>query len=96
MLNSSKFNDLCVSCNYASLCTIRLTLMRPILFCEKYDIKLNLKNNSLDNSKMEPSYSNNRGESVIQLKGICNNCANRETCMHSKPEEGIWHCEEYV
>jgi hypothetical protein len=23
------------------------------------------------------------------------NCETRETCTYSKPEEGIWHCEEY-
>lgn len=95
MSNTGEYNDLCVNCNYSSLCTIRSNLVRPIWFCEEYDNTVNLKNNNFYNSKMDPSYTNNRGDSAVQLKGICNNCANREICMLSKPEGGIWHCEEY-
>ena len=29
-------------------------------------------------------------------KGLCVNCANRETCLYPKPEGGVWHCEEYM
>lgn len=29
-------------------------------------------------------------------KGLCVNCANRQTCLFPKPEGGVWHCEEYV
>jgi hypothetical protein len=29
------------------------------------------------------------------LKGLCVNCDNRHTCTFPKPEEGVWHCEEY-
>jgi len=31
-----------------------------------------------------------------EYKGLCVNCAKRETCTISKPEGGIWRCEEYV
>ena len=30
-----------------------------------------------------------------QVKGLCENCENRETCLLPKAEGGIWHCEEY-
>jgi hypothetical protein len=29
------------------------------------------------------------------LKGLCVNCELRDECMFTKPEEGVWHCEEY-
>jgi hypothetical protein len=29
-------------------------------------------------------------------KGLCMNCANRDTCLYPKPEGGVWHCEEYT
>lgn len=30
------------------------------------------------------------------FKGLCFNCDNRDNCMLPKPEEGVWHCEEYI
>lgn len=29
-------------------------------------------------------------------KGLCINCANRETCLLPRAEGGVWHCEEYL
>ena len=29
------------------------------------------------------------------VKGLCINCANRNSCQFVKPEGGVWHCEEY-
>ncbi len=31
-----------------------------------------------------------------EFKGLCINCENRETCLQSRIEGGIWHCEEYL
>jgi hypothetical protein len=31
----------------------------------------------------------------VKFKGLCLNCENRKTCIFSKPEEGVWRCEEY-
>lgn len=28
-------------------------------------------------------------------QGLCVNCDVRETCTFSKPEGGVWYCEEY-
>jgi len=28
-------------------------------------------------------------------KGLCMNCAHRDTCLLPRPESGVWHCEEY-
>jgi NADH-quinone oxidoreductase subunit E len=32
---------------------------------------------------------------IGKYKGLCLNCANRETCTFPKPEGGVWHCDEY-
>lgn len=29
------------------------------------------------------------------FKGLCMNCAHRDTCLLPRPESGVWHCEEY-
>jgi hypothetical protein len=31
----------------------------------------------------------------VQFKGLCSNCENRNTCVNSRMEGGVWHCEEY-
>jgi hypothetical protein len=30
------------------------------------------------------------------LKGLCATCESFPTCAWTKPDEGIWHCEEYA
>jgi hypothetical protein len=40
--------------------------------------------------------SKRRAKDAGGYKGLCVNCANRETCLYPKPEGGVWHCEEYV
>jgi len=37
-----------------------------------------------------------RKEVEKELRGLCVNCANRETCLFPKSEGGVWHCEEFV
>jgi len=34
-------------------------------------------------------------EKAAPLKGLCLTCARKKTCLHPKPEGGVWHCEEY-
>jgi hypothetical protein len=31
-----------------------------------------------------------------EYKGLCVNCAYRETCLLPKSEGGVWHCGEFV
>jgi hypothetical protein len=40
--------------------------------------------------------SRGRARDAGEYKGLCVNCANRETCLLPKSEGGVWHCEEYV
>lgn len=28
-------------------------------------------------------------------KGLCVNCAIRQSCGHQRPNGGVWHCEDY-
>ncbi|OGU54930.1 MAG: hypothetical protein A2V66_02200 [Ignavibacteria bacterium RBG_13_36_8] len=97
MTNAQQYNDLCLSCNYSSLCTKRKNLMRPVWFCEEYDDYIAAKaesGNVFRNVKKNViSHSNNTD--FNKFKGICSNCAIRDTCQYPKPENGIWHCEEY-
>jgi hypothetical protein len=29
-----------------------------------------------------------------ELKGLCRQCARRQTCTYPKPPEGVWQCDE--
>lgn len=31
----------------------------------------------------------------LNVKGLCENCENRENCLLPKADGGVWHCEEY-
>lgn len=46
--------------------------------------------------KTQDSRTSRNGETDDRrFKGLCVNCAYRETCLYPKPEGGVWHCEEY-
>ncbi|MFC2084127.1 hypothetical protein ACFLS9_03640 [Bacteroidota bacterium] len=96
MLSANEFNDLCTTCNYIALCTRRKNIIRPILFCEEFNDIIPIKKKNMGNPTENPATINNSTASTVQIKGICSNCENRETCLLPKHEEGIWHCEEYL
>jgi hypothetical protein len=49
-----------------------------------------------DQPRSERTNSSRPKRSGGEHKGLCMNCANRETCLYPKPEGGVWHCEEYM
>jgi CRISPR/Cas system-associated exonuclease Cas4 (RecB family) len=77
---------LCVNCNLASECTFPRNPDRPVMNCDEFDCTLE----RLLRKEPEPEV-----ETKGNFKGLCVNCALRETCVYPKPEWGVWHCEEY-
>lgn len=49
-----------------------------------------------DKSCGDDSSSDRPKRTGEEHRGLCVNCANRETCLYPKPEGGVWHCEEYM
>jgi hypothetical protein len=43
--------------------------------------------------KPGPRERKNDGE---EYKGLCVNCAYRDTCLLPRSEGGVWHCEKYA
>ena len=35
-------------------------------------------------------------EQTAVYKGLCVNCAKRDTCLFPRSEGGVWHCGDYV
>ncbi len=85
---------LCMTCNNAPDCVYRSQRGFDALYCETYDCYAVVTNNSNDSLYTEPIIA-----SVTPpqhpAKGLCSNCDNYEDCFLPKPEEGVWHCEEY-
>jgi len=38
----------------------------------------------------------NRRDGNGRSKGLCVNCAYRDTCLLPRSEGGVWHCEKYA
>ena len=94
------FKDLCSTCTYQSNCSLQKCSIRPIWHCNEYvDFAPPSKNNPVKEKVQKnmsiPTHSNEKEDSE-KYKGLCVNCDNRENCLRPMPEEGIWHCEEYI
>ena len=93
------YNDLCSTCNHAEICLSKKTRQGPVWFCEEFDDYVPVKEPGVSEAGFQPAQSRDRpgtrGKEALLFKGLCINCENRFTCITSKTEGGIWHCEEY-
>ena len=91
-VGENEYIGLCSTCINAQSCSYRKKRGFDAIFCEMYvyDTGSTIESNTGEHEDL-PSPVLNPGE----FKGLCINCANRETCKLVKPAEGVWHCEEY-
>ena len=82
---------LCLSCRSNSNCAYRNNHQEPVLQCEEFDgyasVPMSAKIKKTAVAVDEPGSG--------KYKGLCANCEIRKTCKYPKPEDGVWHCEEY-
>ena len=97
MSANQKYPGICSTCNHAPYCVNLQRSKRPIWFCDMFDDytppdkasqRYQKQSNLRTKSKKENNYA--------QYKGLCMNCAKRESCTFPKPEGGVWHCAEYI
>ncbi len=88
----TRFTGICSTCNQAMECVQAIRAAQPILFCDMFDDRVEVSREKAVTKKTKEQVA---PEASPQLKGLCVNCENRETCMFPKPEGGVWHCEEY-
>jgi len=89
-----KIKGICSNCKHNQDCLYLRNSRKPILFCQEYEVADEPRVHSRKTAgttvkQAEPASSK-------PLKGLCVNCANRDTCTFRKPEGGVWHCEEYI
>ena len=91
---SETIHGLCVTCNNVGTCSFRASdAERLIWYCELFDCFVEVEEvleaakAILASTPLEKGYG--------KYKGLCSNCKNCMTCIFTKPESGIWHCEEF-
>ena len=90
---------LCFTCDNVSFCGHRTLRGFDAQYCELFD-NSSWSATGTDSLGKHTLPSAEKGDrpvirEAIKLKGLCLNCAIRETCMLPRPIEGVWHCEEY-
>jgi len=86
---------ICCTCNHRETCTRRRTWIGPVFHCEEFDDFVDIpRRGRVDLAKAEEPEARPSARSEAH-RGLCVNCAHRDTCTFSKPEGGVWHCEEY-
>lgn len=89
---------LCETCIYAVDCTFPRNPDQPVLFCEEFEANPlpSLETDYEVGLKITAANLNHVAEGDPgKLRGLCVNCAHRQSCQFPIPEGGIWHCEEY-
>lgn len=82
---------LCLTCNNAGTCAYRKTRGTDAIFCEMFDDYI-ARNGG---GKKEAAPVMVMAVPSVESKGLCVNCAHRDDCKLSRPETGVWHCEEF-
>ena len=83
---------LCVNCDNADSCNMRLGQKKAILDCEEHEVEEKKVEESSKESSDVVAETDGGG---LHFKGLCANCENREYCVFSDDSIGVWHCAEY-
>ena len=82
---------LCASCKHLPTCTYAQDVGRPMLHCDEYEPTADRPAQRASASEPPPP----DGDHAADRLGLCRTCAGRDTCTFSRPEGGVWRCEEY-
>ena len=91
---------LCSSCMNVTTCVNRAMRGYDVLFCDLFEDSESVKMKDYNRQMVEKPVSRHNRERVqkktkVALKGLCQNCVQRETCALPRPKTGVWHCEEF-
>jgi len=91
MSETKLFVGLCATCNNAESCVYRKRTGTDAIYCEMFDDYVPPSSKDIPPVTVTTPETAEPGE----LKGLCVNCAHRDTCKLPRPKGGVWHCEEY-
>jgi hypothetical protein len=96
---ATPFIGLCITCNNAEHCVYRKRRGTDAIYCEMFDDYTPPPAHGNGRAAAPAIVSTPESHSIVEpegLKGLCINCANRNTCRLPRPKGGVWHCEEYA
>jgi hypothetical protein len=83
---------ICSTCRHLPRCLFVKAARQPIQFCEEFDEQAR---DGEDESASLPERSQAVSDGQGNDPGICVNCDSRLTCMHRKPGETVYECQDY-
>jgi len=92
MQEANEIRDLCSTCNFASECLQRATLIRPVLFCEEFDCFVPVFKKPVKETERYPAIPTADGS---DHQGLCFDCMDRESCVYTTAGRKTLYCEEY-
>jgi hypothetical protein len=97
MPSKTENRGICSTCIYAKSCALRHGCNQAIFHCEEFECnEANPRAHAPPMNVSSPvlAVAANPGHEVKHL-GLCVNCEHRDTCTFTKPEGGVWRCNEY-
>jgi hypothetical protein len=92
---------ICITCNYAAGCAhLRRNPGVVIWDCENYDDHVSpgdpVPEVAIPVVNNDAALGVEIENATVEIKGLCIDCENRDTCAHAMKTGGVWHCEEYM
>lgn len=93
------YGGICATCENNTTCTFLRDPSQPVMQCEEHVLvstektTITVQGAAISLRSVKDGIINDA--SNVKNKGLCPNCKNLKTCTYSKPETGVWFCEEY-
>lgn len=100
MAKEVEYRGLCLTCSNAPSCAFLGQFSRPVLQCEQFECLACRpagsagEQDSPSDSTIYHTASREDDDSDLYI-GLCKTCDERDSCKFTRPESGVWHCEEY-
>ncbi len=93
---STRATGLCVTCSHAQRCTtIQGKKNMQVMYCELFDDYERPRPKIAAAAPNPSNLSHDNDPARKQLRGLCVTCSHLAYCTFTKPQGGVWHCEEY-
>jgi len=89
-------SGLCRTCVNAPECTFPRDPSRPIRSCDEFEGEDTPRSERAPRMVAPAVFPRDEApdRGTTELKGLCVQCARRDSCTYPKPAGGVWHCDE--
>jgi hypothetical protein len=99
MSTATVTRGICAVCQHDSDCTYLRDFDHPPLQCEQFEMFLPTPDvaslRTVSKPKRMEGIRSPKDSPPPRSLGLCSSCIHQASCTYSKPEGGVWHCEEY-